>query len=203
MKRLSLLFLLLVCLTEGHAQRMPPSLFINFDDQKTEREVLKDNYQYTIQHIKGRIRKCEIATTPISFESMSDHYIHKYGIVISLETTNAKYEHFVPQKGDVAGLYLKDRTSGKTMRLFIRFCHDLYRGLKVPLRSLEFHEGTFFYDMCLSESRYQTEFKALCREQFKPGEYAFQPFLELGDIEAHRIRLSRLNTLLKKYNCHD
>ncbi len=204
MKTPILLFLFLLYLTGSNAQGlMPPSIWIEFQEQKIEGEVFKHQYNFMIQPITGGIKKNKMVTTPIDFKSSSYSAVYDYGLRIDLETITAQHEHLYPKKGDVAGMYIQDIKSGKTMRLFIRFCHDLYRGAEIPLRGLEFREGAFFYDMCHSQPKYQVMFKALCPEHFQPGEYVFDPFLELGNYETHKVRLSKLNKILKKYDCHD
>jgi|GEM_PF-6344926 len=204
MKTPLLLFLFLLYLSGATAQGlMPPSIWIAFKEQKIEGEALKHQYNFMIQPIVGGVKKNKMTTTPVDFNSLSCSAIYEYGIRIDLETINAQHEHLYPKKGDVAGMYIQDVQSGKTMRLFIRFCHDLYRGAEIPLRGLEFREGSFFYDMCRSKPGYQTEFKALCPEHFQSGEYVFSPFLELGNYETHKVRLPKLNKILKKYDCHD
>jgi hypothetical protein len=199
MLRLPILFFFLSIFSQSFSQaKMPPLIEIIAENQKMSMNDLTGSFRYTVDNIKSGERKQALSENEVNFKDDPFTRILADRIFISL---NDSVNKAFPQKGSVIGLYLQNKTTNEIMRIFIRICKDLYYNVRISLKDLKFIKGSYFYDMCSSEKRYEINYTYLCPHRTQKNNYGINPFLELEDYATHLVTLKKLKKIIKKNKC--
>lgn len=90
------------------------------------------------------------------------------------------------EKGTIYALRITNIQSKKEMRIYFRACNKIRFGKEINLINLRFREGIYFYDMLVSQKKFQIT----CNKDV----------INLGNLYTHKISFKKMKILVNKKN---
>lgn len=128
-----------------------------------------------------------------SKSSMGKHLSYENYLIVNLPK--------LIEKGEIYSLHVIEKTTGKTMNIFVRSGEKMDFGYSIAISDFRFLTGNYFYDQCTNRRKYKDVTMADQSFLSYQNRSELDQMISLKNSHSHSISLRKLNRLFRKTNC--